>query len=121
MRRSRAAPVAAIARTALLAFAATGCTLLAPSAMPAGSGTASSVGPPATTSPAVLGLDWARVTSVERPANFDATVPPSYPGVHPILRIAGQATMTDVDQLSRGGYVAIGYAPPTWQPVAWTS
>ena len=69
----------------------------------------------------VLGLDWGRATTVERPANYQATVSPSYPGVHPILRIQGQANMSDVIATAAGGYVAVGYAPPDWVPVAWTS
>jgi hypothetical protein len=69
----------------------------------------------------VLGIDWGRATSVERPANFEETVSPSYAAMHPILRIQGQAMMTDVAGLPRGGFVAVGYVPPDWQPVAWTS
>jgi hypothetical protein len=69
----------------------------------------------------LLGLDWGRAASVERPANYTATVAPSYPGVHPILRIQGQANMSDVIALSGGGFAAVGYAPPDWVPVAWTS
>ena len=80
----------------------------------------SSVGPSATRTP-VLGMDWGRVASVERPANYEQTVAPSYPGMHPILRIQGQAMMVDLAARSSGGYVAVGYAPPDWVPVSWTS
>jgi hypothetical protein len=76
---------------------------------------------PAPSGPALLGIDWGRAASVERPANFDATLAPSDAGVHPILRIPGQATIADVMGLPGGGYTAIGYAPPLWQPMAWTS
>ena len=69
----------------------------------------------------VLGMDWGRVASVERPAVFEETVPPSYQAAHPILRIAGQAMMTDLVARSAGGYAAIGYVPPDWHPTAWTS
>jgi hypothetical protein len=68
-----------------------------------------------------LGIDWGRAASVERPANYEETVAPSYVAAHPILRIQGQAQMSDVVALPGGGFVAIGYAPPDWQPVAWTS
>jgi hypothetical protein len=69
----------------------------------------------------VLGINWGRAASVERPANFEATVSPTYVSVHPILRIPGQATMADVMALPGGGYVSVGYSPPAWTPVAWTS
>jgi len=69
----------------------------------------------------VLGMDWGRAASVEGPANFQETVSPSFQGVHPILRFAGQAMMTDVIGLPGGGFAAVGYAPPDWQPVSWTS
>jgi hypothetical protein len=71
--------------------------------------------------PPVLGIDWGRATSVERPVNNEETVAPSYVGVHPILRIPGQATMADVMALPGGGYVSVGYSPPDWTPLAWTS
>ena len=58
---------------------------------------------------------------MERPHNNEETVAPSYVAVHPILRIAGQATMADVMALPGGGYVAVGYSPPDWTPIAWTS
>jgi hypothetical protein len=72
--------------------------------------------------PPVLGIDWRRAASVERPANFvvDPEASP-YTGTHPILRIPGQAMMTDVIGLPAGGYVAVGYVPPGWVPAAWTS
>jgi hypothetical protein len=73
-------------------------------------------------SPPVLGLDWTRAQSVERPINFE--VDPSaepYTGTHPILRIPGQAMMADVVGLPDGGFVAVGYVPPDWTPAAWTS
>jgi hypothetical protein len=69
----------------------------------------------------VLGIDWGRVASVERPANYEQTVSPSYQGTHPILRIQGQAMMVDVAGLPGGGYVAVGYVPPDWAPYSWTS
>jgi hypothetical protein len=71
--------------------------------------------------PPVLGIDWGRAASVERPQNYEATVAPSYVSVHPILRIPGQATMADVMALPGGGYVTVGYSPPEWTPLAWTS
>lgn len=69
----------------------------------------------------VLGLDWGRVTAVERPQVYEETVPPSYAAAHPILRIAGQAMMTDLIARPGGGYAAVGYVPPDWHPTAWTS
>ena len=71
--------------------------------------------------PPVLGIDWGRAPSVERPRNYEATVAPSYVSVHPILRVPGQATMADVMALPEGGYVSVGYSPPAWTPLAWTS
>ena len=82
---------------------------------------APSAAPSGAAGPLVLGVDWGRAASVERPANYEATVSPSYPGVHPILRIQGQANMSDVIATAAGGYAAVGYAPPDWVPVAWTS
>ncbi len=76
---------------------------------------------PQPSGPPVLGVDWGRVASVERPANYEETVSPSYQAQHPILRIQGQAMMADVIGLPGGGFVAVGYVPPDWQPVAWTS
>lgn len=70
---------------------------------------------------AVLGIDWGRVASVERPKVYEETVAPSYQAVHPILRIAGQAMMTDLVARLEGGYAAVGYVPPDWHPTAWTS
>ena len=66
-------------------------------------------------------MDWGRAPSIERPANYQETVSPSFVGAHPILRIHGQAMMTDVAALPDGGFVAVGYVPPDWEPVAWTS
>jgi hypothetical protein len=83
-------------------------------------------GSPTTTAqpsgPPVLGIDWGHATSVDRPTNFE--VDPSDPaitGKHPILRIPGQATISDVTPLPRGGFTAVGYVPPGWTPVSWTS
>ncbi|HEY6012409.1 MAG TPA: hypothetical protein VIU37_00320 [Candidatus Limnocylindrales bacterium] len=70
----------------------------------------------------VLGIDWGRATSVERPQNFEvASDAPAYNGTHPILRIPGQAMMADVTSLPGGGFAAVGYLPPDWVPAAWTS
>ena len=71
--------------------------------------------------PAALGLDWGRADFVDRPGNFLQTVPPDYLSNHPILRIPGQAIPTDVVALADGGFVAVGYVPPDFQPIAWTS
>lgn len=93
-----------------------GCQSTVPSTAPG------TQGPPAQPSgPPVLGIDWGRAASVERPANYEETVAPSYVGTHPILRIQGQAQMSDVVALPAGGFIAVGYAPPDWQPVAWTA
>jgi hypothetical protein len=61
------------------------------------------------------------VASVERPKIYEETVSPSYQAAHPILRIHGQAMMTDLIARADGGYAAIGYVPPDWHPTAWTS
>jgi hypothetical protein len=89
---------------------AAGCGLSAP---PASDAIAQPRGP------AVLGIDWARAAAVEAPKNYEAD--PSYNGVHPMLRIPGQAMIADVTALPGGGFVAVGYVPPDWVPVAWTS
>ena len=92
-----------------------GCTPAVESPNTAATGAPPASGPP------VLGIDWGRAASVERPANFVETVAPSYVSVHPILRIPGQATMEDVLAMPGGGYVSVGYSPPTFEAVAWTS
>jgi hypothetical protein len=70
----------------------------------------------------VIGLDWARAASVERPKNFEVDPSaPAYTGTHPILRISGQAMMADVVGLPGRGFVAVGYVPPSWVPASWTS
>ena len=108
---------ARVAATVALVALVTGCgASVAPSSGPASaSPSAAPSGPP------VLGLDWGRAPSVERPANYEQTVPPDYPGTHPILRINGQAYMVDVVALPAGGFVSVGYLPPDWTPVSWTS
>ena len=101
---------------AVLAIAV-GCG--APTVSGAPSPASATVGP---STPPVLGIDWARAASVERPTNF--AVPsdaPEYEGTHPILRIPGQAMLTDVIGRSGGGFAAVGYVPPDWVPAAWTS
>jgi hypothetical protein len=72
--------------------------------------------------PPVLGIDWARAPSVERPTNFEVDPSASpYTGDHPILRIPGQAMIEDVTALPGHGFVAVGYEPPDWVPASWTS
>lgn len=117
---SAAREIAALCRVVVLAVIALG--LLGCDAITPASARPATPGPPAQPSgPPVLGIDWGRAASVDRPANYEETVSPSYPGMHPILRIQGQAQMSDVMALPGGGFVAVGYAPPDWQPVAWTS
>jgi hypothetical protein len=94
--------------------------------MPSGSPPTSEPSTPAATIPPgpspVLGIDWGRAASVERPVNFEEDPNSSaYTGTHPILRIPGQAMMVDVVGLPTGGFVAVGYLPPDWVPVSWTS
>lgn len=70
----------------------------------------------------VLGIDWGRAPSVERPKNFEVDPnSPAYTGTHPILRFPGQAILADDIGLPRGGFVTVGYLPPDWVPAAWTS
>jgi hypothetical protein len=81
--------------------------------------------PQTTASPSpspVLGIDWTRATSVERPKNFqvDPSAAP-YTGVHPILTIPGQAMIADVMPRPGGGFVGVGYVPNDWTPASWTS
>ena len=102
-------------RRALSAAALVAATAVVAAVAGCGTSTASPTAAP------VLGLDWGRVTSVERPQVYEETVAPSYVGAHPILRIAGQAMMTDLVARVGGGFAAIGYVPPDWHPTAWTS
>ena len=113
---SRPWPRLAPAAAAIFTIAA--CTILQ---TPSGTseGSAGAAGQPS--GPPVLGIDWGRATAVERPENYEATLAPGYAGAHPILRIPGQATMADVMALPDGGYVSVGYSPPAWTPLAWTS
>ena len=104
-RASVIAALSAVAAVAAVAAVVAGC----------GTSTASPSAPP------VVGIDWGRVASVERPQVYEETVAPSYVGTHPILRIAGQAMMTDLVARAGGGFAAIGYVPPDWHPTAWTS
>ncbi len=102
-------------RTALAALSLS-AGLLAVAGCGSTSTTASPSGPP------VLGIDWARAPSVERPTNYEVDPSASaYTGVHPILRIPGQAMIADVTPLPAGGFAAVGYVPPDWTPAAWTS
>jgi hypothetical protein len=94
-----------LAVVAILAWAI-GCQATAPTVRPS--------------SPPVLGIDWGRTLGIERPPNFQATVAPDFQQVHPILRFAGQAILSDVTEAD-GTLVAIGYVPPDWTPAAWTS
>jgi hypothetical protein len=87
-----------------------------PTSAPSTPGLAQPSGPP------VLGIDWARAPSVERPTNFEVDPSASpYTGDHPILRIPGQAMIEDVTALPDHGFVAVGYVPPDWVPASWTS
>jgi hypothetical protein len=101
----------------LLASLAVGIAACSPVPGPASS--ASPAGHPS--GPPVLGLDWAEAQSVEGPSNFQETLPPDFHQDHPILRFPGQAIMSDVLGLPGGGAVAVGYVPPDWTPVAWSS
>lgn len=92
------------------------------STAPPASGPSTSAAIAKPSGPAVLGIDWTRAASVERPSNFEVDPNASaYTGTHPILRIPGQAMIADVAGLPGGGFVAVGYVPPDWVPVAWTS
>jgi hypothetical protein len=100
----------------LAAVGGCGPTAPPPSAAPASAAIAQPSGPP------VLGIDWTRAASVERPENFDGDKDaPAYTGTHPILRIPGQAMMVDVVGTAGDGFAAVGYIPPDWIPTAWTS
>ena len=84
--------------------------------------TGASAAIPQSAGPLVLGIDWGRSPSVERPKNFEVDPnSPAYTGTHPILRFPGQAMLADVIPLPRGGFVTVGYLPPDWVPAAWTS
>ncbi len=102
---------------AMMVVASSGCAGTAPPTR--GPSTAATIAKPS--GDPILGIDWGRAPAVERPMNNAESVPPDYSGTHPILRIAGQAMMVDVVGASSGGFMAVGYTPPDWQPVAWTS
>jgi hypothetical protein len=81
--------------------------------------------------PPVLGIDWGRAPSVERPADgFALPSPDANPtpapsddetrSGHP-LHFRGQAMMADVAALPSGDLVSVGYVYPGWHPQAWTS
>ena len=113
----RAALIRAFTLGAMLA-AAGGCgsTATPTSGASASAAIAQPSGPP------LLGIDWGRSPSVERPKNFEVDPnSPAYTGTHPILRFPGQAMLADVIELPRGGFVTVGYLPPDWVPAAWTS
>ena len=90
--------------------------------------TAGSSAAPAPAGPPVLGLDWGRAASVERPEEAFALPTrggPSFdPGEgrsgHP-EHFPGQAIMADVAALAGGSLVSVGYVNPGWHPIAWTS
>jgi hypothetical protein len=112
-------PVRSLALAAILAVAA-GCGSTASPTIQSSASPAVAVASPS--GPPVLGIDWGHAASVERPANFEVDPSASaYTGVHPILRIPGQAIMTDLVGLPDGGFVAVGYVPPNWVPASWTS
>jgi len=72
--------------------------------------------------PMRLGIDWGKAASVEAPKNFEVDPSdPAYTGVHPILRIPGQAMIADVSSVPGHGYVAVGYVPNDWTPAGWMS
>lgn len=112
----------------LLVTMAGGCQSPAPATAPVATTSGSvapaapSARPSAAAQPPVLGLDWGRAPSVELPKNYEpGPSDPPITGTHPILRIPGQAMIADVASLPGGGFVAVGYVPPDWVPVAWTS
>ena len=91
-------------------------------------GASPSPSPVALPSP-VLGLDWGRAASVERPEEAFAQPSPgaSIPfslGItrsgHP-LHFPGQAIMADVASAPSRELVSVGYVYPGWHPAAWTS
>ena len=86
---------------------------------------------PTPAGPPVLGIDWGKAASVERPE--EAFAQPS-PGAEPTpvasdgeirsghpLHFPGQAIMADVALLPGHGLVSVGSVYPGWHPQAWTS
>jgi hypothetical protein len=86
---------------------------------------------PTPAGPPVLGIDWGKAASVERPE--EAFAQPS-PGAEPTpvasdgeirsghpLHFPGQAIMADVAVLPGGRLVSVGSVYPGWHPQAWTS
>lgn len=87
---------------------------------------AGSTRPPVPSGPPVLGIDWGKAASVERPEAAFAQ-PSSLPvpdgtgrSGHP-LHFPGQAILADVAVLPHGGLVSVGYVYPGWHPAAWTT
>lgn len=76
----------------------------------------------------VLGIDWGKAASVERPDEAFAQPAPDASAFsrggnrsgHP-LHFPGQAMMADVARRPDGALVSIGYVYPGWTPTAWTS
>lgn len=83
--------------------------------------------PPA--GPPVIGIDWGKAASVERPEDafaertpaIEASLDPSIVNSGHPLHFPGEAIMADVARLSSGVLVSVGYVYPRWHPVAWTS
>jgi hypothetical protein len=67
----------------------------------------------------VLGRDWGRAPSVERPPQVAETVAPQL-GPHPQHCLCGQADLVGV-AVTPGGFVAVGYLDPDVVADAWSS
>jgi hypothetical protein len=122
-----------VAIVLLLGVAGCGATPAPTRTPPAsGPGTGATPAPPPSRSPLgppVLGIDWGKAASVERPEEaFDLGTPGPSPtedpgdgrSGHP-LHFPGQAIMADVVARPTGDLVSVGYVYPGWHPVAWTS
>ena len=110
---------------AVALVAGCGATPATPLASP---GRPSTIAAPPAGSP-VLGLDWGKAASVERPEDMfavrtpatDASLDPSIINSGHPLHFPGEAIMADVARLTSGVLVSVGYVYPRWHPVAWTS
>src|SRR3954452_18298482 len=124
--------VSAVASFAAAAVIATSCGSSQPSLTASEASPAETPHPtrsPSPLGPPVLGIDWGKAPSVERPE--DAFAQPSAGASlaapegtgrsgHP-LHFPGQAMLVDLAALPSGELVSIGYVYPGWHPAAWTS
>jgi hypothetical protein len=119
-----------LAVATLLLTACGGSPSVPSSAGPSGTAGGATGTPASPSGPPVLGIDWGRARSVERPEEAFAS-PTASTGLpapsddtvrsgHP-LHFPGQAIMSDVASTPGGRLVSVGYVYPGWHPTGWVS